>query len=383
MKWSLITETFPPEVNGVAMTLNQIVTAMTRRGHHVEIVRPRQNRSDTPSFNGSTRHLTVAGLPLPRYDGLRFGLPAKRRLVRHWRRTTPDIVHIATEGPLGITALAAARSLGIPCSSSFHTNFHQYGQHYGYGFLARGVLAYLRHFHNRTCCTMAPSDDICRLLRDQGFRNVMLLARGVDAERFSPACRSEPLRESWNAQPEDLVVTYVGRVASEKNLPLAVEAFQRIRQVQPSAKFVIVGDGPARPALQRKHPDFIYAGMQSGPELAAHYASADCFLFPSKTETFGNVVTEAMASGLPVLAFHYAAPGQLIRTGENGITVPFDDHAAFLEAADTLARDPQHLRQLGTAARATVQPHSWDAIVDRFESTLTHIADHEPTPLHN
>lgn len=388
MKLALITETFPPEINGVAMTLHQIVMGMTDRGHRVEVIRPKQSKADIPPADASTlssrlRHVTVPGLPLPRYDGLHFGLPAKGKLLRRWRADPPDVIHIATEGPLGITALWAARKLGIPCTSSFHTNFHQYGRHYGYGFLARGVLGYLRHFHNRTACTMAPSDGICDLLHEDGFQNVMLLARGVDAQLYCPARRRDDLRRQWGAGPDDLVAAYVGRVAGEKNIPLAIEAFERARQIQPSAKLVIVGDGPARAKLQRRHPGYVYAGMQRGEALAAHYASADLFLFPSTTETFGNVVTEAMASGLPVLAYDYAAARQFIRRGDNGITVPFDDRAAFIAAAGDMVADQAKLKTMGEAARATMLPISWDAIVDRFEGTLQRVADGTPINLAN
>lgn len=375
MKLSLVTETFPPEVNGVAMTLHRLVTGMVERGHRVEVVRPRQGRGDRPASNGQLHELTVPGLPLPRYDGLRMGLPARSRLMQRWRMETPDVVHIATEGPLGITALWAARKLGVPVTSSFHTNFHQYGKHYGYGFLARGVLGYLRHVHNRTCCTMAPSTDLCETLRGDGFQNVMLLARGVDNELFNPLRRSEELRRQWGAGPGDLVAVYVGRVAGEKNIPLAIEAFEAMKRHAPGMKFVIVGDGPARAGLQAKHPEYVYAGMQRGGALAAHYASGDVFLFPSTTETYGNVVTEGLASGLCVLGFDYAAAQKLIRSGENGVTVPFGDRAAFIAAAERLAQDPAAVKRMGEAAHASVAGLSWGAIIDRFESTLRQAAD--------
>lgn len=375
MKVALVTETFPPEVNGVAMTLHRLVSGLADRGHRVEVVRPRQHRRDDPHENGRLSEFTVPGVPLPRYDGLHVGLPARNRLVRRWKRDAPDVVHIATEGPLGITALWAARKLGVPVTSSFHTNFHQYGRHYGYGFLARGVLLYLRHVHNRTCCTMAPSTDLCDTLRADGFQNVMLLARGVDGELFNPTRRSDELRQRWGAGPDDLVAVYVGRVAGEKNIPLAIEAFEAMKKHAPSAKFVIVGDGPARAPLQARHPEYVYAGMQRGEDLATHYASGDLFLFPSTTETFGNVVTEGLASGLCVLAYDYAAAQRLIRSGENGVTVPFDDRAGFIAAAERLAQHPAEVKRMGAAARASVAGMSWGAIIDRFESTLQQAAD--------
>lgn len=375
MKLALVTETYPPEVNGVAMTLSMLVDGLKRRGHQIQIVRPRQSRSDGPTVSDGVEQFTVTGVPLPRYDGLHIGLPARGKLIRKWKKDRPGIVHIATEGPLGVTALWAAKRLGIPVSSSFHTNFHKYGQHYGYGFIAQKVLAYLRYVHNQTACTMAPSREVLDSLRESGFKNLMILSRGVNTELFTPGRRDAELRKQWGAGEDDLVVLYVGRIAQEKNIPLAVRAFEAVRKQHPTARFVLVGDGPAREKLQRKHPDFIFAGMQRGQALAAHYASADAFFFPSMSETFGNVVTEAMASGLATLAFDYAGPRQVIRSGHNGITVPFGDEDAFMDAASHLCSDMDSLRQLGRAARATAMTLSWDAVIRDFENALQDIAE--------
>ena len=384
MRIALVTETFPPEVNGVAMTLETLVRGMAERGHRVEVVRPFQPTFDSAhqkpeSLNGRVQMTTVRGLPLPRYEGLRFGLPAKRRLLRSWRDSEhkPDVVHIATEGPLGFSATAAARQLGIPLTSTFHTNFHQYGKHYGYGFVGGLVERYLRFVHDRCTCTLVPSMGQKNDLADAGFTNLFTLARGVDTERFHPARRDDELRKSWNAPDADPVCIYVGRVAQEKNIPLAVRAFEAFREVQPEAKFVIVGDGPAKAGIEKRHPEFVYAGMRRGDDLAAHYASADVFLFGSTTETFGNVVTEAMASGLAVLTYNYAAGQMLIDSGTNGLLAPFDDEAAFVDKARELAEmEPAVRLGMGKAARRTAEGMSWSAILDQFEAVLSDAAEH-------
>jgi glycosyltransferase involved in cell wall biosynthesis len=378
MKLALVTETYPPEVNGVAMTLSRLVRGLASRGHQVQVVRPRQSKTDGPSQDGQVQQVTLPGVPMPRYDGLHLGLPAKGKLKRRWRSDQPDIVHIATEGPLGATALWAAKSLHIPVASSFHTNFHAYGKHYGYHFLSRAVVAWLRYVHNQTGVTLVPSLDVQEALQASGFRNVEILARGVDNELFGPHRRSAALRESWGVGPDDVVAIYVGRVAPEKNVPLAVRAFEamRVADTNPSRKlkFVVVGDGPARARLEQEHADYHFAGMRRGEDLAAHYASADVFLFPSITETFGNVVTEAMASGLCALAYDYAAPRQYIQSGGNGFTAAFDDADAFLATAAKLVKMPvDELRQLGAAARHTALGISWDAIIDQFESQLRRV----------
>jgi glycosyltransferase involved in cell wall biosynthesis len=371
---ALVTETFPPEINGVAMTLSHLVEGLARRGHRVTVIRPRQNKTDLPRGDGLYRELLCPGVPIPGYPLLRAGLPVRGRLLDAWKTDRPEVVHIATEGPLGYAALSAADKLGIPLASSFHTNFHSYSKHYGFSFLTRPALAYLRHFHNRTRITLSPTAELNAELTGDGFEGMRLLSRGVNTEVFNPARRDEGLRRTWGAGPQDLAVVHVSRLAAEKNYPLLIEAFERIRSAQPSARFVIVGDGPLRKKLARAHPWIRFTGAIPRNDLARHYASADAFLYASMTETFGNVVTEAMASGLPVLAFDYAAPARYIRNLENGLVVPFGNTLAWLHAADTLAASPALRTRLGAAARRTAEGISWTQVVDGFERDLHEVA---------
>jgi len=373
VKITLVTETFPPEVNGVAMTLSRLVNGLAARGHELTVVRPRQKNEPQEKAHGYGEKV-VMGLPIPGYPGLRFGLPNRLSLLRYIDREKPDIIHVATEGPLGVMAINLARKRGIPISSSFHTNFHSYSEHYGSAIFLKLVLGYLRWVHNRTGVTFAPSPDVVQLLSKDGFKNVDLLGRGVDTQLFNPGRRDESLRKEWGAQADTPVAIYVGRVASEKNLPLSVEAVERMRKVLPGLKFVIVGDGPIRKKLQEKHPDFHFAGMRHGEDLARHYASADSFPFASTSETFGNVVTEAMASGLVVSAYAYAAPGKYIRHGENGFLAPYDEREAFLSACEEMANRRADWPTLAKAAVETVAPLSWDRIIDHFEAVLQKLA---------
>lgn len=374
VKIALVTETFPPEINGVAMTLSHLVEGLARRGHQVTVIRPRQNAHDLPRDDGLYDELLCPGVPIPGYPLLRAGLPVRGRLLKAWRNERPHLVHIATEGPLGYAALSAAGKLGLPLTSSFHTNFHSYSRHYGFDFLTRPALAYLRYFHNRTRITLSPTTELNAELTRDGFHGMRLLSRGVNTEVFSPAHRDEDLRRAWDATPDSLVVIHVSRLAAEKNYPLLIEAFERIRVTQPTARFVIVGDGPLRPKLSRAYPWIHFTGFLPRADLARHYASADAFLYASLTETFGNVVTEAMASGLPVLAFNYAAPARYIRNLENGLTVPFDNRTAWLHAADTLVTSPSLRRRLGQAARRTAEGISWTHVIDGFERDLHEVA---------
>jgi glycosyltransferase involved in cell wall biosynthesis len=373
LKIALVTETFPPEINGVAMTLSHLVEGLAQRGHSVTVSRPRQNTSDTARADGLCREELFPSLPVPGYAFLRLGLPARGRLLRQWRADRPDLVHLATEGPLGYSALLAAHRLGLPVSSSFHTNFHSYSRHYGFAFLTRPALAYLRHFHNRTRITLSPTAELNDALARDGFRDLRLMSRGVNTRVFSPAHRSDALRASLGAAPEDLLVIHVSRLAAEKNYPLLFESFAAIRDRIPRAKLVVVSDGPLRKKLARRHPHAVFTGFLTRDALAAHYASADLFIYPSLTETFGNVTTEALASGLPVVAFDYAAAGRFIRHGENGWLVPFGDAPAFIAASGHLATDAPLRARLRPAARKTAEGISWDFVVDQLERDLASI----------
>jgi glycosyltransferase involved in cell wall biosynthesis len=366
MKLALVTETYPPEVNGVAMTLSRLVAGLRARGHEVEVVRPRQRGEDaraTPDF-------LVPGMAIPFYDALRVGLPTIWRLEERWRVWRPDVVHVATEGPLGLAAVTAAARVRRPVTSSFHTNFHAYGGHYGVAALKDATLAYLRWFHNRTRLTLAPTRQMVGELADARFRGLSVMARGVDTALFDPAKRSQALRATWGAAPEDPVALYVGRLAAEKNLGLAVEAFLRLRARAPRAKFVLVGDGPAREALARAHPEFHYAGMRRGEELAAHYASGDLFLFASVTETFGNVVTEAMASGLVTLSYDYAATREHVRDGRNGYAAAYDKREDFFAGVERAWSERSRWPEVAQAARRTATSLTWASVVARFESDV-------------
>jgi len=370
LRVAFVSETYPPEVNGVAMTVARIVAGMHRRNHEVQLVRPRQHRDDAAGSAAGYQEVLMRGLPIPRYPDLRMGVPSGRALVRLWTQRRPDVVHIATEGALGWSALQAARHLKLPVCSDFRTNFHAYSAHYGLGWLRKPIVAYLRKFHNLCANTMVPTEALRRELLAQGFRNLTVVTRGVDTRQFDPARRSAALRSQWGVAPGDLVVAHVGRLAQEKNLDTLLTAFEAVRRNHPAARLLLVGDGPQRAELQARCPAAIFAGQRHGEDLAAHYASADLFLFPSLTETFGNVTTEAMASGLPVVAFHYAAAAQLLRSRVNGMLAPVGDAAAFVEAAVALAGDAALRRRAGEAARTDALALDWDGVVARFEGVL-------------
>jgi len=368
---SLVTETFPPDINGVSTTLERLHGAMLGNGHRCQVICAR---------GGSPRELQdgfeVPSLSLPFYPDVRLGLPVKKRLEAIWRDELPDIVHIATEGPLGWAAQRVASRLGLPVSSSLHTNFHTYASHYHASWLARPVMRYLRDFHNRTALTFIPTAEQARSLAELGFKRLKVMGRGVDARLFSPDRRCERLRAEWGAKEDTPVVLFVGRLAAEKNLTLLMECFEAMRATRPDCCFVVVGDGPERKRLEARLPGVVFAGMRRDEELARYYASADWFIFPSKTETFGNVLLEAMASGLPSLSFNYAAGAQLVREGENGYLIELGEDEQFvLRARELVSELGIPSKAMRMRARETAMAHDWQAIQSTFEQTLAQVVD--------
>ncbi len=370
LRIAVVTETYPPEVNGVATTLARVVEGLHGRGHDLQLIRPRQGGAQAGQLTSRFDEVLMRGLPIPRYPHLRMGLPSKRALVKLWSTHRPDVVHVATEGPLGWSALQAARHLHLPVTSDFRTNFHAYSKHYGIAWLNKPIMAYLRKFHNLAACTMVPTGQLRNELQVAGFKRLTVVSRGVDAQRFTPERRSGALRESWGLRGDELVVCCVGRLAPEKNLDLLINAFEAIRAQDERARLLLVGTGPLRAELEARCPGAIFAGQRGGLDLAAHYASADLFLFPSMTETFGNVTTEALASGLPVLAFRHAGAAEVIVDGLNGRLVAYDDAAAFTRTALELARDVAQRRRLAAAARERAFGQDWDRICAAFEAEL-------------
>jgi glycosyltransferase involved in cell wall biosynthesis len=369
MRLAVVTETWPPEVNGVAMTLSRLVQGLCERNHHVQLVRPRQAPGDLGAQHAAFEETLIRGMPIPRYPQLKLGLPSRKMLLVNWGIRRPDLVHIATEGPLGWSALKAARHLRIPVTSDFRTNFHSYSQHYGLGWLRKPISAYLRKFHNRTQCTMVPTRALHDELRQLGFERLQVVARGVDTRLFNPGLHSNGLRAHWGAGPADLVLLVVGRLASEKNLSLALDAFEAMRAVNDGVRLVFVGDGPLRESLERRCPQAQFAGTLPQAELARCYASADLLLFPSLTETFGNVTLEALASGLPVLAFDCAAAAEWIADGHNGWP---QDPALYVRSAVKLVRDARCIARAGDAARASVAELDWQQIAVQVETHFLH-----------
>ncbi|MGL4555833.1 MAG: glycosyltransferase family 4 protein [Gemmataceae bacterium] len=360
----LVTETFPPEVNGVARTLGRWVETFRARGHAVTVVRPRQP--------GEPKELErVYGMALPFYRQVRLGVAGPLRLVRILRKHAPDVVHIATEGPLGLSALLSCLYLGVPVASSFHTNFDHYASHYAFWGASYAAFTYLRWFHNRTAVTLVPSREAQRRLTAAGVRRVEIWTRGVDGEQFSPRHRDDGLRRALGLGPDGVLLLYVGRLAVEKNLPPLLQAFSRLRGLLPpdrreAARLALVGTGPLADMLATNTPaGVVLAGERTGADLSRWYASADVFAFPSVSETFGNVVVEAQASGLPVVGFDSQGVNEQVTPEENGFLVRPDGD--LTPALERLCLDDGLRRRMGEAARRRALRLDWGPIFDELE----------------
>ena len=370
MRIAVVTETWPPEINGVALTLSRLVQGLSARHHSIQLIRTRQDRQDSPLEHASWSEMLFTSFPIPKYPQLRMGLPSKKALLRAWTLKRPDLVHIATEGPLGWSALQAARKLRIAVTSDFRTNFHRYSKHYGVGWLSKPIVAYLRKFHNMTAVTMVPTHSLKNELKALGFENLKVVARGVDTTLFHPDKRDPLLRQEWGAEDDSLILLSAGRLAAEKNLELVVQTFEAMKSSGTKLKLVIAGDGPYASTLRELCPDAIFMGMCDQKKLARIYASSDVFIFPSLTETFGNVTLEALASGTPVLAFDCAAAAELLLHKVNGWLVDGESGADFVKLACALTMDVPAVMAMRETTRLSAQSLDWNVIAAQVEDVF-------------
>lgn len=359
MRVALISETFLPSVNGVTTTLCQLLEHIARRGGEAILFAP----LGSPSSYAGARVVPLGSLPLPFYPEVQL-TPPQWGITAQLRRFKPDLVHVVGPLVLGSVVPVVASTLRVPLISSYHTDFGAYSQHYGIGFLRHGVDRYLRWIHNRCMLTLCPSTATLRDLRRLGFRRLRVWGRGVDITRFHPAHRAAAWRAAIGARPEDRVLLYVGRLAPEKRVDLLAEALPGLSNV----RLVIVGDGPARSDLERRMADLPvhFTGYLRGDDLATAYGSADAFVFPSPTETFGQVVQEAMASGLPVVGARSGGTLDLVRPGVNGLLFDPGSAVDLHTQLDRLLVNPQTLAAMGRAGRAVAETRSWPVLLDEL-----------------
>lgn len=362
LRLAIFSDTYGPQVNGVARTLERLTEAVRARGGTVRVF----TTSDpgAPDDESVVRYRSV---PFWGYPQLRLARPGVRRVMRALRDWSPTLVHAATPFGVGLAARSAARRLGVPFVTSYHTSFAAYAAFYRLGVLSTPGWHFLRWFHNSGLRTYCPTRAIEREIRDHGFTNTAVWSRGVDTQRFSPRFRGRALRERLGVSDDTFIVLYVGRIAAEKGLDVLLDAMARVNQERPGkVAFVIVGDGPYEEHCRRHAPpNAHFLGRMLGDELSATFASADLFAFPSTTDTFGNVLVESMASGVPVLGADVGPTRELLLP-DRGELFRAGDGAALAHGILALADDPGRRDALAARSVAFAAACSWDRIFDEL-----------------
>lgn len=375
LKIAIVTETWPPEINGVALSLLQLCKGLQKQGHKILLIQPEQKHK-CHEFSPN-RECLVKAQSIPKYPSLQFGWPQFLKVSQALEKFSPDVVHIVTEGPLGLAVLQAANSKKIPVSSGFHSPFQEFSRSFDLAFMVKPIQRYLRWFHNNTQMTCIPSKDTEVILRQLGVScPLVIVGRGVDIEQFSPDHYSQNLRQQWGVNSDTKVLLYVGRLSPEKEIDVLINAYIAMRRInKTNIKLVIVGDGPERSHLEMiaEGQDVIFTGTLTGLKLAQAYASANIFVFASQVETFGNVVLEAMASGLPIIAYNYACAHLHVKQGETGWLSPLGNISGLIQSMYQLP-DNGKLKQMGIQARKNVQHVGWQYPVHQFEQALYGVA---------
>ena len=379
MRVAVITETFLPKVDGIVKVACLLLDHLSRRGIEALVIAPRYG--SRTSYNDAPIH-SLPSLSLPLYPEARLGF-ATLSLYRDLAAFQPDVAHLFHPVIAGIPTMAMLKWMDVPTVTSFHLDYAQLAEQFRLGALDLGFTRPLineltKNIFNWADYSLAPSKPVQRRMQRLGIKHVGLWRRGVDADAFNPKFRSITMREEMTGgNPEDTVLLYVGRLSDEKQ----IEHIGPILEQLPNTRLAIVGDGPARPWLEREFAGLpaAFMGYLRGERLSRAYASADIFVFPSRLETFGLVVVEAMAAGLPVVASRVGGVGDIISDGVNGYTFETGDSAALLEGVRKIASSQEMMRWMGGQARAYAEGQSWDTVMDEvIEVYAELIAERRP-----
>jgi glycosyltransferase involved in cell wall biosynthesis len=362
---ALFSEVYWPMVSGVGVTLLRLTRALEERGHQVRVYSASyplaQGQADRPEVHRSP------SIPLFLYPDVQWAFPRLRDVMEDAARFRPDLVHVATEFALGITGLKVARQLGVPIIASAHTDYDQYAARYGVDWVLRAGWRYLRWFYGQSYRVLCPSRIYEGHLHSRGVTHTGVWSRGVDTNCFHPRFRSQRYRRALGVEPGDLLVTYIGRIAREKNLALLLQAWDLLAPERGSAKLALVGRGPLEAEIRRRAmPGVHVAGLLDGPLLSAAYASADIFAFPSATETFGNSLLEAMGSGLPSLVAAGGGVLEFSQHGGNAWLVEPNSVSAIVEGLRRLLEDAALRRRLSEGALRTAHERGWCEVYDQL-----------------
>lgn len=361
---ALFTGAYNHIADGVSLTLNRLVAFLEKSNTEVLVFAP---TVDNPPVDHAGTLVPVPSIPVPGRSEYRLSLglpPSARERLAAFR---PNLFHVATPDLLGYRALKIARRWNVPAVASYHTHFSSYLKYYGFGALEAPMWRYLAKFYSQCEHIYVPSPSMADVLRRHDIVDgLRLWSRGVDTARFNPALRSLEWRRGHGIQDDEVVVSFIGRLVWEKGLRVFADVIEGLVQRGVPHRSLVVGDGPALDELKVRLPDTIFAGYLQGVDLPRAYASSDLFLFPSDTETFGNVTLEAMASGLPTVCADATGSRTLVEHGETGLLVPPGNASAFLEAVHHLVEDAQERRRMGIGALRRARQFEWDAVLSRM-----------------
>lgn len=355
MRIGLVSDTYVPQVNGVTTVVRRIVTALQAAGHETAVVAPRYPAFHVPP---GERELRIPSLPFPLYPDIRLSLPSFPRIAPFFDAFEPDLLHVHTEGTLGVAGRRYALDRGLPLVTSFHTNFPQYSRYYGVGFLEGAVWRWLVRFHAPAVLTLTPGEGVRADLVRRGIGHAHVWGRGADTGLFHPRRRDDALRRSLAGERNPTIVLHVGRLAREKNLRVLIEAWRLAHErLGPEVTFVAAGEGPLARVIRSELPFVRMLGFLPRYELAALYGSADVCVFPSHTETCGLVALEAMAAGVAVVAADAGGFSESVQSGVTGLLVAPHDARAYVDAITALLGDPTKRAAIGAAARERALAH--------------------------
>lgn len=374
MKIALFTDTYAPQINGVTNTLEQVKKHFDHIGIEYKIFAP-QYESKAASQLEEAHTERFYSLKLSLYPECRVALTSKSRITQVLSEFKPDLIHLITEFNLGVAGLNYGRKYQIPTISNYTTNFPQYTEYYNLDFLKQPIWEYMRWFHNQNAITMCPSHESQMLLHEKGIRNTGIFSRGIDLDRYSPTARSRKLRNNLGIQ-DKIAFLYVGRVSYEKDLDVLSQSYLEIKKAYgDKVALIIAGDGPSLKTYKAMFPsDVVFTGFKRGRELSELYASSDIFVCPSSTETFGNVVQEAMASGLPVIGAAAGGINELIQNRMNGLKFKAKDSKELTACMKELLENEPLRNTLANNGLDFVKGRSWGQIigglVDVYQTVL-------------
>lgn len=357
MRIAFFTESLPPLIDGVSHTLGYLQKYLSEKDIEYRFYSPFE--PDDRQWDG--RVYRMLSVPFPLYRKYRVSLPAFHDLAHSLDKFKPDLIHICSPILLGLFARRYARRRRIPLVSSFHTRFVSYLKYYGFGWFEKYGWSYLKWFYNGGDLSMVPSMTTIRELEERGFLNLRLWSRGVDLHRFSPGYADRNLKLRWSPSGKPIAL-FTGRLVKEKDIDILLKAHAILRERNIEYQLVFVGEGPMRKQIEKEAPDAVIAGHLDGDELSRAYASSDLFAFPSTTESFGNVVLEAAASGLPVIGASEGGVTELVREEETGFLVRPGAALEYAERMERLLTDPILRLSMSAASVEFASSRSWDSI---------------------